>query len=239
VNNYIFILKLIRKLEQKNVTIDADELADFLNGDGLPPDARFSILYHIMERVDVSVTKRILDNLNIFNQESNSIFVLVSAYVYTELKSYRIALYLFSLVKLEDVMMPIETQLLFMYKFSQANMNSGKEGKAILMLREIVYSGIFDTCGCNAYYHAIVDLASCYIQSGQVEEARKALSILGPTDIEFLEELRGEEFLLLMAETQMQKDHWEDALDWYRKAYKMSGNREVANIIRSLEAGLS
>ncbi len=198
VGNYIFILKLMRKFEQKIVTLDVDELVDFLNGGGLPPDAMFSILYHIMERVEVSVTKRILDKLNIFNQESNNIYVLVSAHVHTELKVYGIARFLFSLVRLEDVMMPIEIQLSFKYKFSQAHMNSEKEGKAILMLREIVYSGIYDACGCDTYYHAIVDLASFYIRSGQVEEAGKALSILDLTGIEFLEELRGEEFLMLI-----------------------------------------
>ena len=191
-----------------------------------------------MERVEVSVTKRILDTLNIYNQERNTIYILVNAHMYTELKAYDTALHWFSKIKLEDVMLPLEIQLSFRYKFCQVLMNSGNEGKAILMLREIVYSGIYDACGCDDYYHAIVDLASCYVQSGQAEEARGALSILGLTGIEVLEEQRGEEFLLLMAEIHMLQDRWEEALDWYRKAFRVSGNREVAIIIRSLEAGL-
>ena len=238
VNNYIFILRLIRELDQENISVDVNELADFLNGDGLPPEAMFSILYYIMERVEVSVTKRIIEALNIYNQESYYIYMLLNAHMYTKLKEYDTALHWFSQIKLEVMMLPLETQLSSRYANCQVLMKSGNEGKAILMLREIVYSGIYDACGCDAYYHAIVDLASCYVQSGQTEEARGALSILGLTGIEVLEEQGGEEFLLLMAEIHMLQDRWEEALDWYRKAFKLNGNREVALIIRSLEAGL-
>ena len=238
VNNYIFILKLIRGLEQKNVLVDADEIVEFLNGEGLPPIVRFSILYLIMESAEVTFTKRILDNLNIYKQEKNSIYKLVNAWVFTELKEYDTALYWFRKIKLEDGMLPLEIRLRFLYRLCCVQMNSGNEGKAILMLREIVYSGIYDRCGCDEYYHAVVDLASSYMESGQREEAGKVLSILNPMTIEILEEMRGEEFLLLMAENHMLQDHWEEALVWYRKAFKISGDKEVANKIKLMEKGL-
>jgi tetratricopeptide (TPR) repeat protein len=238
VDKYIFILKLIRSLEQKDGALDVHKIAEFLNGGGLPKRVMFSILYLIMMRADVSITRSILDNLNIYEQEQNSTYILMNAYVYSELKAYDTALHWFSKIKLEGLMLPLEIQLSLRYRLCQALMNTGNEGKAILMLREIIYSGIYDACGCDDYYHAIVDLALYYNQSRQTEEAGRVLSILDLTGIEYLEELRGEEFLILMAEAHMQKDRWEDALDWYRKAFKMTGNKEVGDIIKSLEAGL-
>ena len=121
------------------------------------------------------------------------------------------------------------------YKRAVILRETGHEGEAILLLEKILFSEDYERCGSDYFYYAIVDLARYYVRIMQPEEVNKVLSKL-PNDMrEYVEVITGDGYLLVMADKAMLEADFENALHYYKKAYRVNTSPVIKEKIRQLK----
>ena len=152
-----------------------------------------------------------------------------------QMKNYAEALKWFDRIDFERQKIEHHSIIEIQYKSSVALRNTGKTDKALLLLRNMIFSDLNDGCLSFYYLNGIIDLARYYINSKQGQEADKVLSKILPDIVEHMEELIGENYILLMAEKSLQESNINQALKYYKKAYAINAQKEIGEIIKMIE----
>lgn len=234
IKEYVRILEIIMALSDEHSVFRPLELAQFLNNCSLRKKAKFSLLHHITEKADAHSSAEIINHLNA-NGTKYWIFEIVKANVAYDLGDYEYALKLYK--KIENYKWESNSlqKLEIQYKLSTCLRETSNEGQAIMMLREILFSGDYNDCGHDDFFHAIADLTAYYVRIRQAEEADRVLNILHPGMMDYMETLSGEPFLVIMADKALLEADLKKALHFYRKAYDLSSNPDIGEKICALE----
>lgn len=208
------------------------EIAQFLNKTSLHDYARCSLLYHIVCRTPAPSGESLLDRIKIPGYEDKLEYILARMHVHYELREFRIAEKW--LTKLDGNLWigMWDLKLEWMYKRTHMLKEMEKEGKAILLLLNIVYSEGFRDSGSDYYYRAVADLAVYFVNSNQPEEADKVLSMIPHDMMRYLESLAGDGFLMKMAEKAMLEADFKKAKRFYLKAYVENSSPEFREKIK-------
>ena len=217
-NRILHVLDLVSKKDNKMIP---PEVAGFLNATTLPDFVKYSLLFYIKLKTDAPILKKILELLLIPGCEKHWIYIFAQGHVSYEMKDYKSTLKWLNQVDFERQNVEHYSILEIQYMSSVALRNSGNEGKAILLLREMLFSGTNDGCLSDFYINAVIDLAKYYVKLGQSQEADKALSKLFPDMNDYLEEMLGENYMLLMAEKSLLESNTELALEYLKKLMQL------------------
>jgi pterin-4a-carbinolamine dehydratase len=234
VRDFIFLLILDRSMKEKMEGLSPLAMANFLNRVSLPLQARYSLLYEISERIATTDVKVLLQHLQLPKQEQNWVFRLLSGNVSFYFEDYKNALDLYSRVDIDDEEVDYYQEIEVLYKQAVSYWETGNEGKAILQWRDILFSGNYDQSYSAFYYHAMVDLARHYVRMRDNREAGRVLSKLDADMIEFIEDVIGEDYFLLIAEKALLETDYEKALIYFEKANKANEREETTEKIRKL-----
>ncbi len=245
VKDYSYLLNLVREMSKNPGKISPMKFVSFINRVPLPYMALYSLLFELGEKIEFSdkeqlepsALKKILQHLDLPRQERNWIYQFLQAKVCFAENNYDNALSWYSGINTERNDVGFYQTLEILYKQAVSYRETGKEGKAILQLREIVFSGLYDDSYSDYYFHSLVDLAGYYVRIGENREADNVLSKLKAEMLSYVEEMIGEDYLVLMADKSMLEYDVENALKYYKKAFGMTGNKEIEKKIKMLEGG--
>ena len=239
VKTFSWLLNLIHTLsDEGSKIINPLEAACYLNGKILPETAVCSLLHYMSERTEARVINKILHHLSHPAIQDNPVFLLVKAGVLYDLNDYETALQWFRIVNLNKVRTDNYVRLEVNYKISVCLKNTNQEGRSILFLRDILFSGDYDGFFSEYYFHVIIDLAGYYMRIGQYREVDRVLEKLDTGILEFTNGSLGEKLYLLLAEKFLMDCNWEEALDYYKKAFELNSCSETEEKIRMLERHL-
>jgi len=234
VREYVRLGEIIRALANADPDCRPGELTQFLNKSSFTVKAKLSLLHAIVEHSDAEDMKVLLHHLRIPGCKENWMYQLAKLNTCLRLEDYENARYWYERVRTNPDLPyhPYEVEL--SYKQVILLRETGNKGRAILLLREIVFSGEFEESYCDYYFQAIADLTEYYVSQEQPEEAERVLKTLPPALMEYMEDFSGEDFLITLADKAILEDNVAKALIYYKKAFQLNTNPDIAEKIRML-----
>jgi len=165
------------------------------------------------------------------------VFNYAQATAYYVLEDYENARTWFQKINMESESIPYYTLIDIRYQITVVYRKTGSLGKAVLMLRDLIFTEREDDTYSNSYLRAIVDLAAYYVGREQKDEADRILARLDGDLMVYAEELMEEELFILLADKSMLDCDIEQALHYYKKAFELCAKPEIEEKIRILEGG--
>ncbi len=234
VREYVRLGEITRALAAGNPDCRSGELAQFLNKSSFPVKAKFSLLHNIAENSDAQDMIQLLQHFRIPGCKENWIYQLTKLNTCLRLEDYENAMYWYDRVRTNPSLPSHPYEVELSYKQVILLRETGNKGEAILLLREIIFSGEFEESWCDYYFQAIADLTEYYVSQEQPEEAERVLKTLPPALMEYMEDFSGEEFLITLADKAILEDNVAKALIYYKKAFQLNTNPDIAEKIRML-----
>lgn len=232
------LLTVLSFLRENDKDLPLDECRKLLGHNPGNPWVWYSLLYHLLGKKQLNVLEMMHAQLQKREDRFNPVKNHLLAMVLTALNRHDEALALYRRIEPEDSVAGTEFLLDFRYQYSLSLKLSGDTPGWIKSLRDIVFCEDFHDTYSDQYYEAVIDLARYYCETNQFPEAESVISLFESISEKYAEEVWGEDYLLLMAERSLYTDQWEKALEYYRRAFTLTGDTVIRDKIRTLERGL-